>query len=227
MPYNFKENKKVYRNYSVFDSNRNSNTIDMDRIYDSSKRLNSINLKNRSSFSFVDKTEDKHFCPFIKHKRTLNLIAQNNPSVKKENLNLKKLYEENSSYADKITTAKWSLTNKTENVTPSPFKNTASKSKFINDMLNKNPLKQISFSEKLENDNNKRNRNINKFESVLNYLGSKQLKDNLFSQTTLTYDELRPIKVTNSQINANVNYTPTKNLIKFRHVYDKVRGYYA
>lgn len=168
------------------------------------------------------------FTPNIKHKRFMNTIEKTNPQLKKEELNLKTLYEGNSSYTGKPsikTTVSWNINTQSKNNRPN-----AAKAKFLKDILGKNPLKQVTFKEKIESDKEKRKRNYGKFLSVSSFLSSNELRKNLTFSNAGTMSDYKSNKITSAHYDSNqvqrLNSTEKRSLMKFAHVYDGNRGYY-
>jgi hypothetical protein len=184
------------------------------------------NTKNLESFCFF---QDRAESPIMTHtKKNLNKIVYENPHLKKESFNLKTFYQGNPHFSGENLDRSPINKNTSLNSLFQTEKNFFNKERYLHDMYNTNPIKQVSYTQIYKSQKGEKERNYNKSGKVSAYLGSNGVKNSVFTQK-INYNDYRKEKVAEvnrKQNNYSNNNKYTASQKSFCHLYNSKVGFY-
>jgi hypothetical protein len=188
--------------------------------------IKSENSLSRNKCSSLSAQELNQINPLFKQKRKFEKIIKQIPSLKKESLNIAKLYQNNlannSSGKPNFSSVNFNLSEKNRYVT----KYSESKQKFINDMLNRNPIKNVIGSKNYKQD--KVMDNINHTSKIKHYKNNS-ISNLIFNNDQSFYDPRKNglDKITNTNLNPSIKFFSNDNKkSKLFHIRDNKQTYF-
>jgi hypothetical protein len=159
--------------------------------------------------------------PLLKQKRKFENIIKQIPSLKKESLNIAKLYEKIDKNENNFGNSKGKYSSVCFNSNANFQKFSESKQKFINDMLHRNPIKNvISIKNKMENA---------QYRSKIKHYKNSSVSDIIFYNDQNFCDPRKNgfDKITNTNVNPSIKNFPNENKkSRLVHVYDNKQIYF-
>lgn len=163
--------------------------------------------QNYQSEGIFKAASDKDFFSALQTKRKLNLIEMQTPELKKETINIFKHQENNLKHT------------KDRDLSTNEIKSHNTAKTRYHEWMHSNPLKSVSFNEKVKKDEEKRN--TAKYTSVKAIHSSDEFKKTL--NQNVNFNDCQIGKVTANKINNN-NIKPFEakySKMKCKHIYDK------